>query len=107
MNLHPSPTARGWKRLGKTSKFYCGMCGFPRDANRGITKTPPRNVATGITVTGTFDDDDLVMNVAGNACPMCGTFRSDGMHAVDITKTGRGPRKVMAAPVYVRRTTRF
>ncbi len=83
------------------------MCGFPRDANMGITKSPPKNLADGIVVTGTFDAGTLQMSVSGGACPMCGTFRADGMHPVSIIKTGRGPRKIAVTPQYVKRTARF
>src|SRR3990167_5062884 len=112
-DLHPSPPATGkWRRLGKTSKWACGVCGFPRDANRGMSK-PKEGIADGFTSSGTaatgaagsFTGESRTFQVGGGSCPMCGTFRSGPMHKVDSRTKGKGEfkKRFKTSATYIRR----
>src|SRR3990167_1330993 len=96
-DIHPSPPANGkWKRLGKTSKWACGVCGFPRDANRGISKQK-ESIADGFTSSGTaatgtaesFTGESRTFQVSGGCCPVCGTLRSGPMRKVGQQAKGK------------------
>lgn len=91
------------------------MCGFPRDANRGLAKGN-EVLADGVISSGVFgtaaedyEDDTFSFDYSGGCCPMCGTFRSGPMHRVAQSTQGKGFKKRNALPRvnYSKRMARF
>ena len=89
------------------------MCGFPRNANRGLPKQteemPDGVISTGIFGTSaTSSDETITFDYAGGCCPMCGTFRSGPMHKVSQLAQGKGIKRRHIRPAgFHRRVSRF